>query len=213
MDVIREGYAARATPADDAAIHRLTISRATALADLLAEYAFFTHGLLSFAKGWAADPVEAAALKLRDSRAVVSLDLPHPVFQEIGPIGGWNNRLMLCRREEWPTLFREIAISSLVDRDRGWYYRLLVQNIPVPDALALARMATDPAVIPTVPVAVFGLDGNRRCVALAPPPAGRMGLFRPAVYPPEAATVALAAAILGESDRPFQVPSTGEVPT
>lgn len=176
------------------------VSRAATLADVNKDYAVFTTGLLSLYGEWPTNPVLEYVTQHSECQAQ-QLELPGPIFSGFGE---WNRRVLLCPRDTWEGLCSYIKMSSYLDRDKRRYRRVIWQQIPVPDCLAIQMDGTlSPP--PVVTVFVFGVNGEANEVAMRPPgKGGSLLLFHPYAYPPNSEAVKLAEAFFREDEKPFR---------
>jgi hypothetical protein len=210
----REGVTSKTLDKQDGVpYHALRVSQATALADLVEDYAFFTPAPLFTHGEWTSDPVEDY-VRLTPACCPFVITLPKPVFVGLRHRGNpsWNYRIMACPRDTWPGLYNYLAKLGGINRDRRLFHRMLPQQLPVPDTLALERKAVLPSPVPMVDVVTFGLDGNTRQVYFTPAINPPMDLPTVRTCPPDQKTVRLAEAHFAESPKPFSAvqPSLGD---
>jgi hypothetical protein len=210
---INEGYGPSDRPAGDLAMHVARVSSSSAtLADLAADYAMFNHGALFVHGRLDVDPVAdfVASHPDRDCKAIpatfrhrVAHGLSVP-GRPVGPPFEWDRTLFFVESRFWPDLRAHLLRCAWVDRRRGRYGRAVLQELPVVDFLALARLSVAPAPLPTVPVAFFGVDGTHAHVQFVARAAFHDDVAVAVHLPPVAETVALGAAMLSGDPRPFR---------
>jgi hypothetical protein len=193
--------------------HAMKVSQATGLTDLVEEYAFFTPALLFTHGEWTSDPIEDY-VRTSPACCPFAIDLPRPVFHGLRHRGNpsWNYRIMACPRDTWPGLYSHLCGLGGINRDRWLFHRMLPQQIPIVDVLALERKAVLPSPVPMVDIITFGLDGNNRQVYFAPAFNPPQDLPHVKVGEADTETIRLAEAHFAESPRPFSAvqPSLGE---
>jgi hypothetical protein len=151
----------------------MRLSKATGLTDLAEEYAFFTTGILHVHGRLDYDPV-ATYVQEYPNCCPMRINLPTPAFKglNVGDNDVWNYVIFAVRKEEWgetnKKLMQYLSYLGIVDRKRNRYSRMLVQELPMLDRLALARKSVLPSPLPSVNIFTFGLDGNKERVFFEP---------------------------------------------
>lgn len=149
--------------------HQLRVTGAKALSELTGDYAFFNHGCFFTWGGLDVDPVEDFVIRHADQDCLVfHMDFPRPIFHGIPKPGRfykpaeiYNHRLFAVPLPYWDALRAELMIVSAVDRARRSFHRSVTQEIDIVDPLSLQSLVIAPPLPPTVPVTVFGVDGNK----------------------------------------------------
>jgi hypothetical protein len=189
------------TEADGPRYHAWRLSAATRLQDLVADYRFFTHGLLMTFGRWLRDPVPDYT-RDHPECCVGALSLPSPLFAGMPP--PWDRTLMVVPAAAWPGLQHFLFGLSAVNRDEKVFARMLPQLLPAADLLALDRRSSVWEKPETVQIVSLGVDGTEGQVFLQPavqPPLDRIVVRH---GPPDPETVLLGRAVLGEDEKPYR---------
>lgn len=175
------------------------------------EYKLFTHGLLFTHGGWDRDPIIDYLMEWGPEHVPVVIDLPKRVIfgMECKDERGrhrsdWCYKLLAVRHEGWDELFDWMSLIGAIDRDHNYVARLLAQEIPVPDVLALEKTIALPKSCPMVDVAVFGVDSNKHAAFVEPAKAPPIDKPKVRVVPPDPETVDLMTKVLSNHDDPYQ---------
>ncbi len=192
---------------DGPVYHEARLGKAASLADLVQEYAFFNHGALFCFTNIDVDPVHDYCSRIDTKCLPLYLTFPEPVFDGLVCQGdpSWNYRLIAIPRARWHGLDRFLCAMSAIDRFRKRFYRMVSQEIPIADALALSKLTVIPIPTPMVTINTYTPTSNKRLVAFAPadnPPVDRPRIV---FHPPEPGVVLLAKAHFDESDTPMSV--------
>jgi len=189
--------------------HVMQISQATSLGSLVEEYAFFTHALLFTHGKWERDPVLDYVMQQRHCE-VHRVMTNMPIFSGLEHrkpngevIPDWNHILLACHKDHWNGLRDYMMQVGGFDRLTGYFYRMLVQVIPVIDAVAMDRMVSLPGQRPMIYIMTFGLDGNKGQVYFKPalnPPIDQVTVGR---KPASIETTKLAKAVMEGNRQPF----------
>jgi hypothetical protein len=207
-----EGYGEREQVGREQRAETLKISRAATLADLAQDYAIFNHGAFFVHGRLDVDPVGDYVARQPDpAPLVMPTTFSVPLFRglsmpgrPIGPPFDWERVLVFVERRHWDGLRAHLLRCGWVDRRRRTYARAVMQTIPLIDFLALDRALIVPAPLPTVEVAVFGVDGTRVHVQFVPGTARPGDLPTVVHLPLVPATGTLGAALLSCDPRPFR---------
>ena len=170
----------------------------------------FTHGLMFTHGNWTRDIVYDYLVE-GGLAGPALLTLPKRVF--IGMHGrnrdgrvneDWNYRLLAMPRAAWDHFWRYMCTVAGVNQDERRFHKLLAQQVPVPDMLALERSPTLLDRCPMVDVIVFGIDGNDRIVHVSP--AFKPPIDKPTVRisSPDPDTVKLAERVFAEEPQPYE---------
>lgn len=175
------------------------------LTDLAVEYALFTHVPLVLAGGMRVDLVREYLNQLGLEAGVCRLPLPAPVF-DLGvlPFADlWACNLFACDRAIWDGLSYHLGTAAMINRGHQYFARVVTQDVPVADVVALLRTSVVTLPCPSVMVTTFSVDSNRGVLAFEP--AAAMPVDRPRLVskPPLPETVALARAELAGARRPY----------
>lgn len=200
---IKEGVRSAVEPVQKGpAYHQLRVSQAASLADLSKEYALFTHAPLFVFTPLSRDPVWDYTSTVSEEVVAFHMDFPSPIFHGLTRNGdhAWNHRLLLCPKHLWKPLEMCLSKVSVADPHAKKYYRVLVQDLPVPDGLALSKASMLPIPCPMVTVTVFGVDGSDRMVSLAPAFNPPMDLPHVVFNDPEPYAVTMALQMFGSTE-------------
>jgi hypothetical protein len=209
---LAEGYGAAERVARDMRAHTLKISGSATLGDLARDYAFFSHGAFFVHGKLDSDPVADYVARHPDPDVLaMPVTLPRRLFgglshlgRALGPPLDWERTLVLVAHRHWGGLMQHLRCCGWVDRRRRSYGRAVMQVIPVIDVLAVERATILPAPLPTVAVAMFGVDGTNAHVQFIPRVAFPGDVATATHLPLVAETAALGAALLAGHDRPFR---------
>lgn len=190
---------------------QLKFSQAESLSTLANEYKLFTHGLLFTHGGWDRDPISDWLVEWQPEYAPVVIDLPSRFLlgmecrdERRRLRSEWCYKLLAIRQEGWDELFAFLSLVGAINRDAGYAARLLAQEVPIPDVVALERKAVLPTVCPLVSVVVFGVDSNKRAVYVEPAKSPPMDKPKVKVSPPDPETIDLMAKILSGDPEPYK---------
>src|SRR5262245_24004021 len=126
---------AQMDPVEGPAYHEKRFEAAATLAELVGEYVFFTHAALFCHADFDRDPVYDFVAEQAPDCLPFHVDFLRPIFSGLDLPGdpSWNFRLLAVQRRYWPALDWFLLTLSGIDRDRRRFYRVLSQNLPVPD--------------------------------------------------------------------------------
>lgn len=181
-----------------------------ALADLAADWAFCSVGCLYTYGGLDHDIVAEFVATHPDPDCLVrKLTLPRPAFHGILRLGyrgkePFDHQLLAVPLEFWDGLKEHVAGAGMLDRRRKRYAQVTVQELPIVDQLALGRALVPPAVVPTVAITAFGVDGTHHHVVFWPDHTRPDSVARVTHLPTRDVTRALAEAILAGHPTPFR---------
>lgn len=211
MGPLKEGYGAAEEVAADPRATALKISGAATLRDLAKDYAIFSHGAFFVHGKLDVDPVADFVLKHPDAGCeAMPTTFPRRIFhglsapgRRIGPDFDWSSTLIFVEHRYWEDLKAHLMCCGWVDRRRKLYARAVLQVIPIVDFLALARGTILPTPLPTVEVAVFGVDGTHAHVQFKPRVAAHDDAATAVHLPLVEETRTLGRALLSCAPRPF----------
>lgn len=194
------------TPEDGPLYHQARISKATCLADLEADYAFFTHALLFTHGYWSLDPIRDYIATQDPKCCPVVINTPSPIFKglKVGMDDSWNHMFLAVLRTQWEGLRAFLGSLSAVDRNRKRYHRLVIQEFPAVDAMALEKATILPDPVPMVPMTFVALEGSWGTVGFAPAKKPPMDRIRVVTEPAVPEVAKLGVAVFAELEKPFQ---------
>lgn len=198
MDPLEEGTSpSQVLEAAPAPVAQSASSPALSLTDLSRDSVLFSHGLFFTYGCLRHDPLSETSCRTRH------VLLSRPVFQGMGA-DFLDHSLWLCPREDWETLSLHLILSAGIWREEDYYWRALLQRLPLLDLEGRRLVASS-----FVEIAVLGIDSNRGIWATEPavrPFDDRR--LRVVGYPASADTVILGQAILSGSPHPFAAVET-----
>ena len=183
---------------------------AHSLREMTTDWKFFSVGCIYTFGGLDYDIVGEYTQTHADRDCVV-MQIAHqrPVFAGMCPPGlpareRWLERELLATPLEfWDGMRDHIAEVGLVDRRRGRYAQVTMQDLEVVDQVAVSKALVMWPVVPTVPITAFGIDGTHHHVGFAArtsTPEDRAAVVK---LPIRAQTVRVGRAVLGEDLRPL----------
>ena len=197
---------------DNPPLAELKFSQVTRLADLAAEYKFFTHALLFTHGRWPRDPINDYLIEENPEHAPLVMDLPSNFLlgmwakDEHGHHRyDWGKKLLAIRHEGWEQLFAFMSTVGSINRDKRHFTRLLAQLLPTFDVLGMKSTHFEEPC--RIDVVAFGLDSNVRSVYFEVPqpqtgiPSHDMPRVK--VGPPDPETVDLAQRLFRGEPHPY----------
>jgi hypothetical protein len=178
----------------------LMFSKTESLKDMTDEFCIFTHALLFTHGHWREDPIVTYLTEEAPPHSPFFINLPSAIFK--GTIGRWDSKLLVIRKDGWEQFFSFMALVGAIDRGKHVFHKLLAQQLPVPDALALAQNKVWD-VCPMVDVTAFGIDGNDRAVYFKPALKPPVDLPEVVISKPDPDTVKLASNIFANASHPY----------
>ena len=139
-------------------LRRMQSSTAT-LRDFSQELAIFSHAALLLLGNLPHDPLQQWLNEHPRSEILLG-----PLAFEFKVLDGFepplSHVLWFCEKDVWFDLNRMLSGLGGWDPGQRWLWLSQQQELEIVDPLALSRHATLPAVLPTVPVTLFGLDSS-----------------------------------------------------
>lgn len=175
------------------------------LGDLAKECALFTVAPLFAAGGTMVNLLQEYMNAQGLSRGIYLVPLPVAVF-DFGDLPNseiWSRAIHACDRPLWEGLAYHIATAGMINRAQGFFARVVTQDIPVTDVVAVLKMNVVELPCPVVTVTTFSVDSNHGLLVFEPAtnlPVDRPRLVRRAALP---ATIALGAAELQQAKKPY----------
>ena len=133
------------------------------LTELAADYAFVHHFLLFHVIPLANDPLNMFVQKrgqplllLRLNKSIIA-DLPEP----------FDRQLLAIAKDEFDVVARELDSFAVISRSKGFYGRLLCQDLPLVDVQGLAKFSGAPPLY--VRARFYGVDTTEACWYYKPP--------------------------------------------
>jgi hypothetical protein len=187
-----------------------TLRAAGSLKDMTADWAFFTIGCLYTWGGFDHNIIAEYTQTHPDHDcSVMTLRNQKPIFSNMCPIGTFEVfkrfecELCAIPLEYWDGLRDRIAEISMVDRRKGTFAQVTIQELEIVDFLAVQRAVTAANQIPTLTITAFGLDGNKQHVSFVSRTTGPHDRAIVVKMPVREQTVRVAQAILAGDHRPL----------
>lgn len=173
----------------------LRLGAAESLGVLQHDYAFFTPAILYLNKIVNDDPLMDFQLEYGRVVPFYWIKLPQPFFRGLEASDGdsdWNHALWAIDRIHW-SAFRKFYSSVVVfNEPRHLFYEVGVQDLDVPDHLAVRHQDDCRSILP---ITAFGINGNHVRVGFETFPDPWLHLPRARRFPPAAVAVVFANAL------------------
>jgi hypothetical protein len=176
------------------------LTNATAIRDLLEDYALFNHGALFCHGSATVDPVADFLSSTGRDVIVPFMQSDRPLILGLDPASA--SAIWLCPKDQWQDLDQFILSGSYLDRETQRLFLVSGCDTEIVDWRALARHATLPDRIPTVPVRLYTVNGSWGHFWVRP----GSGLTVPQFMlgRPDPKVIALRDALLAKSANPLQ---------
>lgn len=206
----REGFTFTGPPVDARGLVRkypLPVGAAASLAEMAADYYFFTPAALYLFGDFTDAPLIDFVCELREDVRFYYRKFNRPVFRGLERNGDsdWNHVLWAVGRPYWE-LLRDFLLSvTLSFREEGRLVRIAEQELSVLDPLTADRAVLYRPDMPLVPVSAFGVNGSRFRAAFR---AGASPLMEPPglrFHPPDKEVRVYAQALFGGHGNPLDV--------
>lgn len=182
------------------------------LAQLSEDYALFTFAPLVMWGGLSTNPVREYMNEHGHESGVWLIPLTEALF-DYGPKPiqrFWATKLWACERQIWDDpdkpndgLCFTLGTIGIINRDAQQFSRVLCQDIPVPDVIAMRKTTVLPSPCPMVTITTFSLDSNKGVLAFEPAARPPIDRARVVYMEPLPETTALAEAVLCDAERPY----------
>jgi len=147
----------------------LPVGHAKSLAELAADFAFFTPAVPYLYGGMTDEPLGDFRQQFGQPADVYHFRFPHRLFAGLdAPCGDreWNYALWAVRRHVWPALLDFYLSIVMLDPVARTAAQVAVTDVAVVDSLALSHGVWGRP--PAVPVAALGIDGSEAQLAVTP---------------------------------------------
>ena len=187
----------------------MSFGAAVMLAPFTGQYQFFTPALLYLHGRFHDAPLIDFTEESKIDPIYLHKRFQNRIFSgmDCGSDPAWNYVLWAIPRYHWPAFEAFMLSLALYCPETENVYRVGSQDLSIVDPLA----ADKKLLAPRLDIVVFGVNGNRECVAVTRPKSGVVigGLPRVRRYPPQARTTAFASALFAKEDPVAAVAALG----